>query len=398
MSSHTVAVLFDRIGPYHWARLTACQSLFSTVALELCSEDSTYQWNKLEAVPPFRRITIFGGVNKEKLTRREAANGLKAKLAEIAPSAVAIPGWTGKASLGALQWCQSTDTPAILMSESAKNDSPRDLIKEFVKRQIVGAFSAALVGGSRHAEYLCELGFPRERILLGYDAVDNAYFTAAAKKLRSDTSLLEETKNFSQPYFLASNRFVEKKNLNRLIEAYALYTKLSDSNPWPLVMLGDGPLRLELESLVSRLGLQGKVVFPGFKQYEELPAYYAFAGAFIHASTVEQWGLVVNEAMASGLPVLVSRNCGCVPELVEHGCNGFIFDPLDTQEMSQKMLKVATMSELQRHDMSIHSLKKINEWSPERFANSLKNCISIATKAGKRGSLLSRHLIRAHNL
>ena len=80
---------------------------------------------------------------------------------------------------------------------------------------------------------------------------------------------------------------------------------------------------------------------PGFKQYDELPIYYGLAGAFIHASTTEQWGLVVNEAMAAGLPVIVSERCGCAPDLVENGRNGFTFDPYDVDALTHLMLKMA---------------------------------------------------------
>src|SRR5207244_4064698 len=101
------------------------------------------------------------------------------------------------------------------------------------------------------------------------------------------------------------------KNLPRLLEAFAGYRRLAGDAAWELVLLGDGPLRPELVALLKDLELDGHVLLPGFKQYDELPAYYGLAGAFIHASTTEQWGLVVNEAMASGLPVLVSDRCGC---------------------------------------------------------------------------------------
>jgi glycosyltransferase involved in cell wall biosynthesis len=84
--------------------------------------------------------------------------------------------------------------------------------------------------------------------------------------------------------------------------------------PWDLVLLGDGPLKADLCRLIDDLRIRNRVLMPGFKQYEELPAYYALARAFVHASATEQWGLVVNEASASGLPVIVSNRCGCVPE------------------------------------------------------------------------------------
>ena len=111
------------------------------------------------------------------------------------------------------------------------------------------------------------------------------------------------------------------------------------SAPWSLVLLGDGPLKSDLCRLISDLRLDACVHLPGFKQYHELPVYYGLASAFVHASTTEQWGLVVNEAMASGLPVLVSNRCGCAQDLVKEGVNGFTFDPCNVEQLAQLMLK-----------------------------------------------------------
>src|SRR5262249_41808278 len=139
-------------------------------------------------------------------------------------------------------------------------------------------------------------------------------------------------------YFLASARFTEKKNLPGLLRAYARYRDRCQENrtgdaqsPWELVVLGDGPGRQQLEQLRDELGLSERVRLPGFQQYDVLSSYYAFARAFVHASTVEQWGLVVNEAMASGLPILLSNRCGCASMLLDEGVNGYLFDPEDRE-------------------------------------------------------------------
>src|SRR5262249_59830905 len=105
------------------------------------------------------------------------------------------------------------------------------------------------------------------------------------------------------------------------------YRAAAGTAAWKLVLLGEGEQRAKLEGLRDALGLRNDVSMPGFKQYDELPAYYGLASAFVHTSTTEQWGLVVNEAMAAGLPVLVSERCGCGPDLVREGVNGFTFDP-----------------------------------------------------------------------
>ena len=247
--------------------------------------------------------------------------------------------------------------PMVVMSESSRQDEPRTWWKEAIKRRIVGLYSAALVGGQRHVQYLVELGMPRERVFTGYDVVDNHYFRHNAEEVRSQRSEVRQKYALPENYFLASARFIEKKNLARLVQAYAEYRRRSevrspkseignDKAPWDLVVLGDGPLRETLNSQLSTLNLNEHVHLPGFKPYDELPVYYALANAFVHASTTEQWGLVVNEAIASGLPVIVSERCGCVPELVQG--NGFTFDPTNEHELTARLLEMASLSDEER--------------------------------------------------
>jgi glycosyltransferase involved in cell wall biosynthesis len=130
----------------------------------------------------------------------------------------------------------------------------------------------------------------------------------------------------------------------------------------------------------------------GFKQYPDLPAYYGLASAFIHASTTEQWGLVVNEAMASGLPVLVSNRCGCAPDLVQERVNGFTFDPLDVEQLARLMVQLSSgLVDLRR--MGDASRKIITDWGPERFASGLRQAAEMAHSAPQPQFGLSQRLL-----
>jgi len=207
------------------------------------------------------------------------------------------------------------------------------------------------------------------------------------------------------PYFLASNRFVERKNLGRLIRAYTIYVESlqEGKKAWPLVLLGDGELRGELQALCGELGIKvfsfqgsvfsrekegnlklnsykiktspggGCVIFAGFRQIVELPAFYGSAGAFIHSALSEPWGLVINEAMASGLPVLSSRNVGAAEELVVNGKTGYLFDPMDLQSISAAMKRIADMPEDRRQQMGESARALVEEKAPlSGFGNGLK--------------------------
>jgi glycosyltransferase involved in cell wall biosynthesis len=121
------------------------------------------------------------------------------------------------------------------------------------------------------------------------------------------------------------------------------------------------------------------VRLPGFKQYAQLPVYYGLAEAFVHASTSEPWGLVVNEAMAAGLAVLVSKQCGCAADLVRDGVNGFRFDPQNVEELA------ALMSRLWRSPqrcaaMGQASLRIISYWGLERFGQGFRQAAQMAVQ------------------
>lgn len=427
-----VAVLFSRIGPYHFARLKAAGTRLNVTAVESSEVDATYAWAVVAGAEHFARLTLFPEADVAQLSPSLIVSRVAEILGQVHPRAVAISGWSDRCSLAALLWCLSNQVPAIVMSETTAWDDTRRWWKECLKRRLMGLFSAALVGGHPHADYLEALGMPRATISLGYDAVDNDCFwtqAAEARHRRSEISITNSEMQNPAPrkmageglvlkrYFLASARFVEKKNLARLLEAYARYREMvgkaasskrqaqnaapqtpphcdDGSEPWDLVLLGDGPLRASLKALVMRLNLQDSVHMPGFKQYDGLPTYYGHANAFIHASTTEQWGLVVNEAMASGLPVLVSNRCGCAQDLVQEDVNGFTFDPFSIEAITQAMFRLSSLgSHLSAFGAA--SQRIIADWGTSRFADGLTQAVGFAlNQPSRRAGIFDRLLLR----
>jgi glycosyltransferase involved in cell wall biosynthesis len=240
-----------------------------------------------------------------------------------------------------------------------------------MKRSLYRGFHGAVVGGAAHRDYASSLGIPAHRCIPGYDVIDNEHFSTGARLARLKAAELSGSLGLPPLFFVTANRFVEKKNLRRLLQAYADYRDRIGAEAYPLVMLGDGPDRAALEELSSRLGLSSFVLFKGLANYDELPVYFGLAQAFIHASTVEQWGLVVNEAMASGLPVLVSRTCGCCGTLLEEGTNGYSFDPFSSEDIAATLVRFHALDDLQRRGMSARSQAIISEWGPPRFAQAV---------------------------
>lgn len=400
-------VMFDNFGHYHLARLGACARVCELTAVEVAARSVEYAWRREARMPGvvergayqaarnrnvfhpsatntshFRHVTLFECGTSRDVHSSELMRRMNQALDDCRPDVVCVPGWSNHLALAALRWCLQHNVPAVAMSESTEWDDHRVWHKEFVKRQLVGLFAAALVGGMPHKDYIVKLGMPGDRVFLGYDAVDNRYFESKAKEVKKQQAQLRKRYELPEHYFLASARFIKKKNLPRLLEAYALYRKGSElttnksaprsppSVPWDLVLLGDGPRRPDLRRQISDLQLDTCVHLPGFKQYPDLPVFYGLANVFIHASTTEPWGLVVNEAMASGLPVIVSNRCGCASELVREGENGFTFNPTNKHELSQLMIRMSGNS-VDLDAMGQRSREIVQTWSLERFAKSM---------------------------
>src|SRR6266480_3229582 len=399
-----IAVVFHHIGPYHHARLNAAADRLSVTGIEWSAKGYD-AWGVAEAPPRYQKISLFPEATDHYPARATLRRAFCSALEHVNPDVVAVNGWNNFGSLAAANCCVDRGIPRVVMSESARGDEPRTWWKEIIKRRIVDLYAAALVGGQRHFEYLVELGMPRERIFTGYDVVDNDWFARRAIEIRNShlrrgyggQAAFEIRKKYALPenYFLASARFIEKKNLSSLIRAYAEYReKWKGDTPWDLVLLGDGPMRDTLNTQLATLNLQAQVHLPGFKPYDELPVYYGLAKAFVHASTTEQWGLVVNEAVASGLPVIVSERCGCVPELVRG--NGFTFDPIDERELPSRLLQIGSLSDDERRSLGDASYRIAANFAPDRFGEGLEQAAAMVLRLPqKKPGVIDRALLLA---
>jgi 1,2-diacylglycerol 3-alpha-glucosyltransferase len=423
-------------GPYHLARLGASKALidgWEIHGVAMARDQSEYAWRQQETDNVH---FVSEEVALEQVPPNQWKIGIGRVLDSLAPDVCAIAGYSHPAMLFLILACHERSIPWILMSDSQEIDEPRRPWQEWLKSRIVRLASSGFVAGSSHVEYLCKLGLPSARCTIGYDVVDNDYFATEAARWRGGDG---RRSTLSLPYFLASNRFIEKKNLFRLLEAYARYLKSGQlpvgscqceeaeptshnrdrttetgqpaARPWNLCMLGDGELKATLLAHCASLGLnvvelapweselsaangqQPTVFFPGFRQIDELPRFYANASAFVHASTTEQWGLVVNEAMASGLPVIVSDRVGCANDLVQIGVNGFTFNPLDVERLEELMLKVSSPS-FPLSKYGAESARVISDWGLSRFAAGLFTTATIAMKQGpKRIGVMDGFLI-----
>lgn len=378
-----VAIAFDNFGPYHVARLAGAARHMDVLAVETAATSGQYGWNTPDIPAGLQRAILFD--SEASISRAGLAAAIDCKLEPFSPDAVAIPGWSTATSLAIAQWAASRGVPVIAMSESNAWDFGRNPAMEFLKRRLAEYFTAGLCTSDGQAEYLRMLGLAPGAIFRGYNAVDNGYF--ARESARAKDAAMPAGDHGPLPeaargrYFLASCRFVPKKNLAGMLTAYARFREGRGDDPadWPLVLLGDGELRPALEAQRARLGLSAHVHMPGFRQYDALPAYYGSAGCFVHASTTEQWGLVVNEAMAAGLPVIVSDRCGCAPVLVREGINGHSFPPDNVEALTEAMRAIASQAD----DTAMRAASRalVAEWGPDRFGQGMADAVHYGAAA-----------------
>ena len=361
-----ILLLQTKHGPYHIARLEAIVDCMKNLSwevksVELSRQSLQYKWVN-DITDQKAIISLLKDKVPEDVSFFSLSQQLLNTLRKIEPDVVVIAGYGKWIFRLALIWCITRKIPTILLSDSKEDDEPRIWWKEAIKSFLVNKYSSALVGGHPHQRYLLKLGFPEDAIFIGYDVVDNSVFhPEKIKKLPSP---------IHKPYFLSINRFVTKKNLLLLITAYTNYYQKVGEKAWDLVLCGDGELRPQIEGLIKQYQLENHVHLPGFLQQDEMLPYFAHAQAFIHASTTEQWGLVVNEAMAAGLPVIVSNCCGCFEDLVIEGVNGFGFNPENREKLTNLMMRMSS-GEVNLEAMGKASLEQIKKYSPKFHANQL---------------------------
>ncbi len=379
-----LSVCFTNFGPYHLARLRALanrleQSGDRLLAIEVADQERRYPWSRASGSEPFEWTTLFPGRTLESISREECVRGMRRLLEAERPDALGIVGYSRPESMAALNWARKHQRPTILMSESQEIDHPRVWWKEAIKRRRVVRFSSGLVGGPRHRDYLVKLGMDRSKIAFGYNAVDNDAFASRAEAARNSPDGRRGLPE--RPYFLAINRFVPEKNLARLVDAFARYRLDAPSDhAWDLVLCGDGPGADEVDRAIRASGVSEAIHRPGFLQVEEMSPWLAFASAFVHPSLMEPWGLVVNEAAACGLPLLVSDRAGCVETFVPDppGTTGRRFDPRDELELTAALAWISGLPESERRSMGQKAAEVAGQWGPDRFAEGTVEALALA--------------------
>ncbi len=222
---------------------------------------------------------------------------------------------------------------AFTMNDSKFDDYGRNLWREVGKSFFFLPYNGALAASRRSADYVRFLGLPAERIALGYDAISIERIRKLAKAPPAPDGVVHADRHFT-----IVARLLPKKNISLALKAFATFVRAGGERQ--LVICGSGPLEAELKALAAELGVESAVEFTGFVQTEEICQLLASTLALILPSTEEQFGQVIPEALAMGVPVLASDNCGARDHLVETAVNGYVFEPHNVEGLTALMRRI----------------------------------------------------------
>jgi glycosyltransferase involved in cell wall biosynthesis len=294
--------------------------------------------------------------------------GLRKALATAAPEAILCGGYNYLASWQALLWAEHHHIPFLLWSESNIQDLRRGyLMVEFLKREFLRRCNGFVVPGQSAREFLRGHKIGDGSIFTAPNAVDNEMFALEAARAREDPDCRRKL-NLPARYFLFAGRLVREKGVFDLLSAYAkLNAGLREQVG--LVFAGDGESRTQLEEQATAIS-PGVIRFGGFAHREVLAAYYALAEALVLPTYSDPWGLVVNEAMACGLPVILSEVAGCAADLVKERWNGLLVAPGDIPALTAAMETMAQQPEL-RAAMSANAKEHIVNYSAQTWSEGI---------------------------
>ncbi|MEM7306329.1 MAG: glycosyltransferase family 4 protein [Planctomycetota bacterium] len=270
---------------------------------------------------------------------RPLALDLPARIAAGAYDALWVHGWSQLALLRAVCAASKAGVPVLLRGESVPGE--RAPARRAAARWLFRRVAACLPIGARNRAFYRENDVPEEQLFDAPYGVDNERFRAQAEAAAPNRAALraELGLDAGRPVLLFASKLIERKRPGLLLDAYRrLSADGREPRPY-LLFVGEGPQRVVLERRVRELGW-GSVRFLGFRNQTELPALYDLCDAFVLPSAFETWGLVLNEAMNAGRPVIASDAVGAVPDLVLSGETGYVFPSGDAEALSQSLRRV----------------------------------------------------------
>lgn len=278
---------------------------------------------------------------------------------------VVITGELGMRSLQALLYRKSASRSRVIVwaTLSEASERGRGRLRRLVRSWVLPRADAVLVNGASGARYVARFGVPADKIFVTPQTSDGRRFTALP---------LQRTPEESRR-LLYVGQLIERKGLAPFLSVLSAWAKAHVADNLEFWLLGDGPERTKLEKTNPPPNLA--IRFCGNVSYDDLLGFYAQAGILVLPTLADEWGLVVNEAMAAGLPVLGSLYSQAVEELVEEGLTGWTFHPDRAEEMYQAVDRALTASRENLEEMRVSARSRVEDLTPEFVAGCILQAI-----------------------
>lgn len=253
-------------------------------------------------------------------------------------NAVLVLGWSMASDWLAARIAKHQGLSLLVRAESnAGSYEPRNPLKQAVREAVVSTFcrqaDALLPIGSRNRAFYRALGIPDEDLFLAPYAVDNDFFDSHRERLAPERAALRRALGVEdeRPIVVVSGKLIPRKAPLDVVEAYARIRERCRAH---IIFAGDGPLRGDLEARAAQLGVAEDILVTGFKQQESLCELYVAADLFAFPTRFETWGLVLNEAMIFGLPVICAHEASGSEDLVRAGETGDLYHSGDLEALA----------------------------------------------------------------
>lgn len=256
---------------------------------------------------------------------------------------------------------------STLLSSRSKN-----IIVNFLRKVFIRSVDAYLTYGLLAKEFLINYGAKPDKIVVGCNAVDIKKFRHESQLLYSQKEIIKRNKILPKFNILFSGQLIERKGLLMLLEAFNKIGR----NDVGLIVIGDGPEKEKYQNYCQDNKIKN-IFFMGHQPENKLAEYYTITDVLVVPSLIEVWGLVVNEAMACGLPVICSDRVGASRDLIKNGVNGFIYEAENVNSLADCLRKLLANEQL-RIEMGRKSLELISECTPENYAKNLIKAVNLA--------------------
>ena len=368
-----IALVTNIVPPYRKALFEEIGRHCDLTVICSAANESDREWQGWdeEGTGVFKTIVLKGLSFKTKHGFFYLQTGLVSALRKVCADIVINSSFSLNTLWGSL-YAKMAQKPSMIWSEATCfSERKQSFARRWFRKMLVRLNDAYIPSGIEANVFLLSLGAVEERCFTAVDAIENIRKRLEYQEMTREADLLR--KKYSGFRILYAGMLIRPKGLDLLFKAYE---KVQDEREISLLLMGSGVMEDDLKNEVARKNLKN-VKFLGFKNEREKWAYFLASDIFVFPTRQDVWGLVVNEAMLCGLPVICSKFAGAARNLVGDGKTGYVVDPYDTDGFAQAITKIIKDGDL-REKMSKAALEKVAEYSIEESTKGFLRAISFS--------------------